>query len=327
MEKQKSIAIVAGGDSSEREVSLRSGQAIFESLKSLYDTTLIDLNKKGWKTSDGYEINKNDFSFTNSSGIKKTFDFVIIAIHGTPGENGPLQGYFDLIGMPYSSCSQEVSTITFNKYLTKCLVKGVKGVGLAKDIILHEGEKYDADNIIEKLSLPLFVKPNASGSSCGVTKVKTRDQLDAAITEAFKESSAVLIEEFIEGREFGQGIMVVDGKSFILPITELISSREFFDYIAKYTPGVTNEVTPAELSSKTADKLGELSLEIYRTLGCEGIVRVDYIIKDNKPYFIEVNTVPGMTGGSIVPSQLRYMGISLGDAWKMIIEQKKYKHE
>jgi len=327
MEKKKKIAVVAGGDSSEREVSLRSGQAIYDSIKSLYDTTLIDLSKKGWKTSQGYEIDKNDFSFVDANGVKTTFDFVIIAIHGTPGENGPLQGYFDLIGMPYSSCSREVSTITFNKYLTKCMVKGVKGIGLAKDIILHEGEKYDADKIIEKLSLPIFVKPNASGSSCGVTKVKTRDQLDKAIADAFKESSAVLLEEFIQGREFGQGVMVIDGISFILPITELISSREFFDYVAKYTPGVTNEVTPAELEPRTANKLGDLSLEIYRTLGCEGIVRVDYIIKDNKPYFIEVNTVPGMTSGSIVPSQLRYMGISMGDAWKMIIEQKKYNNE
>lgn len=325
--KKKRIAVVAGGYSSEREVSLRSGQAIYNSIKDLYDTTLVDLSKDGWRTSDGYEIDKNDFSYTDKTGMRKNFDFVIIAIHGNPGENGPLQGYFDLIGMPYSSCSREVSTITFNKYLTKCMVRGVKGIGLAKDIILHSTEKYDADEIIEKLSLPLFVKPNASGSSCGVTKVKTREELDTAIADAFKESSAVLLEEFIEGREFGQGIMEIDGKALIMPITELISSREFFDYVAKYTPGVTNEVTPADLSRQTTEKLGEISLEIYRTLGCEGIVRVDYIIKGNKPYFIEVNTVPGMTDGSIVPSQLRYMGIGMGDAWSMIIDQKKYNNE
>ncbi len=323
----KKIAIIAGGDSSEREISLLSGKNIYESIKNEYDVTLIDLSKKGWITSEGYIIDKNDFSYTDNKNVKHTFDFALIAIHGTPGENGILQGYFDLIGMPYSSCSRESSTITFNKYLTKCMVKGISGLKLAKDIILTEGQPYNADEIIEKLSLPLFVKPNASGSSCGVTKVKEKKDLDKAIKEAFTESSAVIIEEFIEGREIGQGVMIVDGKAIILPITELISSREFFDYIAKYTKGITNEITPAELPESMNEKIGELTLNIYKALGCEGIVRVDYIIKDKKPYFIEVNTVPGMTAESIVPSQLKYMGISMKDAWKMIIEQKKYRNE
>lgn len=323
----KKIAIIAGGDSSEREVSLQSGKNIYDSIKDDYDVTMIDLSRKGWITSDGYTIDKNDFSYTDSKGVKHTFDFALIAIHGTPGENGILQGYFDLIGMPYSSCSRESSTITFNKYLTKCMVRNISGLKLAKDIFITEGQEYDEDEIISNLSLPLFVKPNASGSSCGVTKVKEKKQLKKAIRDAFKESQQVIMEECINGREIGQGIMVVDGKAIILPITELISSREFFDYKAKYTPGLTNEVTPAHFSESMKNKIGELTLEIYKALGYEGLVRVDYIIKNRTPYFIEVNTIPGMTANSIVPSQLKCMGISMKDAWKMIIGQKKYKNE
>lgn len=316
----KHIAIIAGGDSSEYEVSLRSAHAVCDSLdRSKFAPLIVHLGSKGWHLLSGEVIDKNDFSFTDPSGTKHTFDFALIMIHGTPGENGILQGYFELIGMPYSGCSVEVSAVTFNKRLTKSIVRNIEGLNLAKEIVLSKADAINPAQIVENLGLPLFVKPNASGSSCGVTKVKTAQQVLPAIEAAFAESDQVLIEEFIEGVEVSQGIMILSDKEYVLPITELVAHNEFFDYQAKYTPGMTDEITPARIAPQTAELVGKITLEAYRMLGCRGVVRVDYIIKEGRPYFIEVNTNPGMSNASIVPQQWLYAGLTMGQAWEMII--------
>ncbi|MEG1607037.1 MAG: D-alanine--D-alanine ligase [Mucinivorans sp.] len=316
------IAIIAGGDSSEMPVSLRSAAAVCKSLdKSKFLPTIVSLSSNGWFV-DKSPIDKNDFSYLDEHGVRVKFDYALIMIHGTPGENGILQGYFELLGIPYSGCSVEVSALTFNKHLCKVAVSGVNGVNLAKQVYLRRGDKVDAQDVISALGLPLFVKPNASGSSFGVTKVKGVEYLLPAVAAAFTESEAVLMEEFIDGTEVSQGVMVVGGKEYVLPITELVSKNEFFDYQAKYTPGMTNEITPARISIEVAAEISKTTLEIYKTLGCCGVVRVDYIIKGSKAYFIEVNTVPGMSEASIVPRQLSTIGMTMGQAFELIITEK-----
>lgn len=316
----KKIAIIAGGDSSEYEVSLKSAQAVCDSLdRSKFDPTVVLISKKEWKTINGELIDKNDFSCV-VKGEKVNFDFVINVIHGTPGENGIVQGYFNLIGLPYSGCGVEASAVTFNKALTKKIVGQINNLALAKQIYLTD-KKYNAIDVINQLGLPLFVKPNASGSSCGVTKVKSIDQLESAVNEAFKESDAVLCEEFIEGVEISQGVMIVGGKEYVLPITELETKNEFFDYQAKYTAGFTNEITPARIPDDVTERVGKISIEAYKLLRCKDVVRIDYIVRDGVPYFIEVNTNPGMSNASIVPQQWRQVGLSMGQAWEMIINE------
>ncbi|MEG1665273.1 MAG: D-alanine--D-alanine ligase [Mucinivorans sp.] len=316
------IAIIAGGDSSEMPVSLRSAAAVCKSLdKSKFLPTIVSLSSNGWFV-DKSPIDKNDFSYLDEHGVRVKFDYALIMIHGTPGENGILQGYFELLGIPYSGCSVEVSALTFNKHLCKVAVSGVNGVNLAKQVYLRRGDKVDAQDVISALGLPLFVKPNASGSSFGVTKVKGVEYLLPAVAAAFTESEAVLMEEFIDGTEVSQGVMVVGGKEYVLPITELVSKNEFFDYQAKYTPGMTNEITPARIPIEVAAEISKTTLEIYKTLGCCGVVRVDYIIKGSKAYFIEVNTVPGMSEASIVPRQLSTIGMTMGQAFELIITEK-----
>ncbi|MEG0602780.1 MAG: D-alanine--D-alanine ligase family protein, partial [Mucinivorans sp.] len=298
--KRLKIAVVFGGDSSEREISLVSGAAVFESLdRAKYDPMLVEISKHGWYALPGHEaIDKNDFSV---GGIP--FDYVLIMIHGTPGENGVLQGYFDLLGVPYSGPGLEASAITFNKKLCKHVVREIKGVALAREISLVRGASYDSGQIVAELGLPLFVKPNASGSSCGVSKVKRVEELDRAIAAAFAEGDSVLLEEYIRGVEISQGVMICGGKEYIMPATELVSENEFFDYEAKYTVGKTHEITPARISKTVASSVLRISLEAYSLLACRGVVRMDYIIKDEVPYFIEVNTVPGMSKQSIIPQQ------------------------
>lgn len=315
----KNIAIISGADSSEYEVSLKSANAICRSLdKNVYNPIVVIISQSGWKTLSGDVIDKNDFTYIKN-GAKVYFDFIINVIHGTPGENGKVQGYFDMLAIPYSGCGVEVSAITFNKMLTKSIVAAVKGVNLAKEVVLRDNN-IDVKSIIAQLGLPLFVKPNASGSSCGVSKVKSETQLQNAVDKAFKESEIVLCEEFIGGVEVSQGVMIVEGEEYVLPITELDTKNEFFDYQAKYTAGYTNEITPARLPQSVAIETNRLTSEIYKLLGCKDVVRVDYIIKDGKPYFIEVNTNPGMSDASIVPQQWREIGLTMGQAWAMIIE-------
>lgn len=316
MERLK-IAVICGGDSSEKEVSLRSGAQVFESLdRTKYDPTLVEISAKGWWASNsGQPIDKNDFSVEG-----QPFDYALIMIHGTPGENGVLQGYLDLLKVPYSSPSLDCSALTFNKTLCKLAVRAIEGINLSREIVIRRGEKIDTNHIIKELGLPLFVKPNASGSSCGVSKVKCEQDIEQAVREALKEGDVVLLEEYIQGMEVSQGVMICRDEEFVLPITELVSHNEFFDYQAKYTVGMSEEITPARLDDDVAQRVSCLTLAIYKTLACKGVVRVDYIIKEGRPYFIEVNTVPGMSAQSIIPQQWAAIGLTMGQGFDKIIE-------
>ena len=321
MEKLR-IALLAGGDSSEREIALNSAHQISEALdREKYDVKVIDLHHRSWAyTENGkrYEMDKNDFSLT-VEGVRHEFDYALIIIHGTPGEDGKLQGYLDMMGIPYSSCSQVSSTITFDKVSTKRAV-AQRGINLAKEIFLHKGEAFDADDIVAELGLPLFVKPNASGSSFGVTRVTEKEQIAKAVELAFTESEEVLIEECITGREFGCGVLITKEEELVLPITEIVSKNAFFDYEAKYTAGMSDEITPAPISEEWAKMLAHDAVEAYKACRCRGIVRIDFIItEEGKAYLIEVNSIPGMSSGSIVPKQARTAGISLGELYDKVI--------
>lgn len=340
MSRKKIIAVIAGGDSSEDVISYKSGAQVWEALdRNLYEPYLVVLRHGVWRVNPAdaaaegatVPVDLNDFSFllarADGEAVRIKFDYALIEIHGTPGENGILQGYFELMGIPYSTCTAEVSALTFNKSLCKMALRGRAGINLAKEILLHRGEPIpDAEAIVGELGLPFFVKPNASGSSFGVTKVKAVEQIGAAVEAAFRESEAVMLEQFVEGREVSCGMMVIDGREWILPVTELISEREFFDFEAKYE-GACREVTPAVLPEDIVRRLNRATAAAYRTLGCRGVVRVDFIIdrRTEEPYFIEVNTTPGMSAASIVPQQWREAGLSMGQALGMIIEETSKK--
>ncbi len=317
------IALLAGGDSSEREIALQSAAQIEAALDpEKYDVTVVDIHHRDWHYTapDGrqWQIDKNDFSLT-IDGLRKVFDYALIIIHGTPGEDGKLQGYLDMMEIPYSSCSMTSSVITFDKITTKRTLAG-RGINLAREIFLRRGETAESSEIIAKLGLPLFVKPNASGSSFGVTKVHTPEELPAAIDVAFTQGDEVLIEECISGREIACGVMIAGGKEYIFPETEVISKNDFFDYEAKYTAGFSDEITPADITPELRATLNRMTLEAYRTCRCSGVVRVDFIVTpEGTPYFIELNSIPGMSGGSIVPKQAQAMGISLGELYDIVI--------
>lgn len=317
----KTIAIVAGGDSSEYVISVKSAAQVSKEIeKTGYKSHVVQIKGQDWKVEESgktYQIDKNDFSFTKE-GKKVKFDCVLILIHGTPGEDGKLQSYFELIGLPYTSCGILASALTFNKYACKVFLDAF-GIKSAKAVIVKD-EKWNADEIISKVGLPCFVKPNESGSSFGVTKVTEKGQLEMAIKEAVKESSQVIIEEFIKGTEVTCGVLKTSSKEILFPITEVVSKKEFFDYQAKYTDGFSEEITPARIPVGIASQVQSISSSIYDALDCKGIVRIDYIIKDNQPYFLEVNTVPGMSENSIIPKQIRTLGITIPEVYKLIIE-------
>lgn len=323
MNERLKIALLAGGDSSEREIALQSAAQIDAALDhDKYDITLIDLHGRDWHYTapDGreWQVDKNDFSLT-VEGARKEFDYALIIIHGTPGEDGRLQGYLEMMGIPFSSCSMTSSVITFDKITTKRTLAG-RGINLARERFLRRGEAWDAMSIVGELGLPLFVKPNASGSSFGVTKVRKAEELEAAIATAFTESDEILIEECITGREMGCGVMIAAGKEYVFPITEIVSKKDFFDYEAKYTAGFSDEITPADIAPEIKTLLNRMTLEAYRTCRCRGVVRVDFIVTpEGKPYFIELNSIPGMSPGSIVPKQVRSMGMTMGQLYDLII--------
>ena len=276
------IAIVAGGDSSEHDVSMRSAEGIYSFIdKDKYILYIVELTKKKWEAllPDGSRapIDKNDFSFSHD-GQKVKPDFAYITIHGTPGENGILQGYFELLGIPYSTCDVLVSAMTFSKFTLNQYLKGF-GVRVAESLLVNKRHGISDQDVIEKIGLPCFIKPNASGSSFGVTKVKTADQIQPALKEAFAESDDVMIEAFMDGIELANGCYKTKDKSVVLPITEVVSKNEFFDYNAKYKGEVT-EITPARLSPELTDRVQKLTSAIYDILGCKGIVRADYIITE-----------------------------------------------
>ena len=328
MEKLK-IALLAGGDSPEREIALQSAAQIAAALdRGKYDVTVIDLHRRDWHYTapDGrqWQVDKNDFSLT-VEGERREFDYALVIIHGTPGEDGRLQGYLDMMGIPYSSCSMVSSVITFDKITTKRTLAG-RGINLAREVFLRRGEAFDAARIVADLGLPLFVKPNANGSSFGVTKVHTPEELPAAIAAAFAQGDEILVEECIAGREMGCGVMIAGGKEYLFPIPEIIPRKEFFDYEAKYTAGRSEEITPADIAPEVKAELNRMTLEAYRTCRCSGVVRVDFIVTpEGRPYFIELNSIPGMSAGSIVPKQVRAMGMTLGELFDIVIDDTRRK--
>jgi D-alanine-D-alanine ligase len=319
---KRTIAIVAGGDSSELPVSLRSAQGLYSFMdKERYNLYIVEMEGKRWEVvlPDGAHtsIDRNDFSF-EEGGVRKTFDYAYVTIHGTPGENGILQGYFDLIGMPYSNCGLLASAITFNKFTCNQYLKGF-GVSVSESLLLRRGQTITDEEVVEKIGLPCFVKPNAGGSSFGVTKVKTTDQIQPAIAQAFKEGDEVMVEAFMKGTEITCGCYKTKQKSTVFPITEVVSANEFFDYDAKYK-GQVQEITPARLTEDVTTRVKQLTSAIYDILDCKGIIRVDYIITDGHIRLLEVNTTPGMTATSFIPQQVRAAGIDIKDVLTDIIE-------
>jgi D-alanine-D-alanine ligase len=318
----KTIAIAAGGDSSEFEISIKSAGEVSKILSSQYVVYIIVIRGSDWYWEDKkgryHNIDKNDFSLrTDDHRIK--FDGVFIAIHGTPGENGILQGYFDMLAIPYTSCDAFCSALTFNKQACKLFLKEY-GIKMAVAVLIRKGDKVDLTDLKKQIGIPCFVKPNDSGSSFGVTKVKQEEELLPAIGTAFKESDAVLIESFIEGREVACGVIKTKDETLVLPLIEIISKNEFFDYEAKYTQGRSDEITPADIPSSITKEIQRISKHVYEILGCKGIVRVDFIVAGETPYFIEINTVPGMTKESLVPKEAAAAGISLEELYSMAVE-------
>ena len=323
----RNIALLTGGDSSEWQIALQGAENIGNALdRSRYSPYTIVLRNGHWTYTapDGTksELDRNDFTLP-VAGRKIKLDYALIVIHGTPGEDGRLQGYLDMMGIPYSSCGFVSSVLTFDKAACKRAVAG-SGIHLAKEILLNKTSEIDPAAIVAELGLPLFVKPNASGSSFGVTKVKKQNELLPAITEAFKESDQVLMEEFIEGREISCGVMIAGGKEYIFPITELVCQSEFFDYKAKYQ-GFSNEITPADLPEAIRKEVNRLTLIAYKRLNCRGVVRIDFIVKGETPYMIEINTIPGMSSHSIIPQQAATMGMSLTELFNLIIDETSNK--
>ncbi|MEO6833670.1 MAG: D-alanine--D-alanine ligase [Chitinophagaceae bacterium] len=323
---KKNIALLAGGYSGEFTISIKTAQTIEQHLdEALYATYKVIITRDGWwytnKAGEKTAIDKNDFSLTLPEG-KILFDAVFIAIHGTPGEDGRIQGYLDMLQIPYTSCNAIVSALTFNKSYCNKVVKAFDIVNIANSVHLIKGEPYSMGAILDTLRLPVFVKPNESGSSLGVSKVKKVENLLPAIDKAFSEDKQVLIEEFIEGRELTIGVYKINGQVYSLPATEIVSNNEFFDYEAKYTPGVTSEITPAVLSDTINGELVKKAEFIYRHLNCRGIVRMDFILQQpsNKLFFLEVNTMPGQSENSIVPQQVRVAGIELKDFYGALVE-------
>jgi len=320
----KNIAIVSGGNSGEYEISIRGAEVISKEIdRKKFIPYIINLrgsecnyiDNKGQK----HKIDFNDFSLI-IDGKKIIFDAIFNIIHGTPGEDGRLQGYFDLIRKPYTSCDLVTSAITFNKNYCNKIVSTF-GVYTAKSVYLRYYYANAVDDILAQLSLPVFVKPNLGGSSVGISKVKKREELDNALKIAFKESSEVLVEEFIQGTEITCGVLRINNKITALPITEIVSHKEFFDYEAKYTVGMSDEITPARISKTESDLCSEISVMLFEKLNCKGVIRIDYILKDNIPYFLEINTIPGMTAQSIVPQQAKVYGIELKELISLLIEE------
>ncbi|MCX3265311.1 D-alanine--D-alanine ligase [Pedobacter agri] len=314
---KKTIALLTGGTTGEWVVSVKSAATIAQNIDAdLYDVYKIMLNDKGWfyepADSVKIEIDKNDFSLT-LEGRRIKFDGVFIAIHGSPGEDGKLQGYFDMLNIPYTTCNALTSSITMNKGYTKAIVAGIDQLNTAKSIQIFKNGRYDIQKIKQELRLPYFVKPNSGGSSIGMSKVKHADDLESALDKAFHEDTQVLIEEFVSGREFSIGVYSANGEITVLPTTEVIPANEFFDFEAKYTPGATQEITPGNMSEEEYARVHQIIKEVYIKLNCRGIVRIDYFLEHEtgKFYFIEINTIPGQTATSFIPQQVAAMGITL----------------
>ena len=322
---KKNIAIVAGGDSSEVIVSLKSAAGLYSFMdKERYNLYIVTIVGKTWQVewseNEKIVIDKNDFSFIRE-GKKINFDFAYITIHGTPGENGILQGYFELIGLPYSCCGVLAAAVTFNKFTCNQYLKGF-GVKVSESLVLREGQIVSNEEVAQKIGFPCFVKPNVGGSSFGVTKVKSTEQVQPAIAKAFAEGNEVLIEAFMAGTEITCGIYKTKNKTQVLPVTEVVPKNEFFDFDAKYK-GEVEEITPARISASLTKRVQKLTSAIYDILGCKGIVRIDYIISEGDVInLLEVNTTPGMTKTSFIPQQVAAAGLDIKDVMTEIIENE-----
>jgi len=318
----KNIAICAGGFSSEYKISINSAQQVKKALeKSKYAAWVVEIVRDGWFVEVGEEripVNKNNFSFTHAQN-KVTFDGVFMAIHGTPGEDGKLQGYLEMLGIPHSTCNSFVAQLTFNKYVSKQLLKPYD-INLARECLVKNTHATDARQILDEVGLPCFVKPNTSGSSFGVTKVRSADELDKALEFGFSEGDEILVEEYIQGTEVTCGIFKSKHHELILPVTEIVSKTDFFDYEAKYTPGMSDEITPARISDEQTKQCQTLASKIYDIFNCSGLVRVDFILKEDVFYFLEINTVPGMSENSIIPKQIRATGKSVTEVYTRLID-------
>ena len=334
---KKTVAIVCGGDSSEHDVSLRSAQGLYSFFdKEKYNVYIVDVKGTDWHVdiNDGTTapIDRNDFSFV-LNGQVVLFDYAYITIHGTPGENGLLQGYFDLIRLPYSTSGVLVEAMTFDKFVLNQYLRGY-GVSVADSMLIRQGyeEIVSDDEIEQRIGMPCFVKPAADGSSFGVSKVKNKDQLAPAIRKAMMESPEVMVEQYLEGTEISVGCYKTKGKSVVLPATEVVTSNEFFDYDAKYN-GQVQEITPARLSAETTERVRQLTSHIYDILHCNGIIRIDYIIgkgvgsdgkETDKISMLEINTTPGMTPTSFIPQQVKAAGLNITDVLTEIVENQFY---
>lgn len=324
--KNKNIAVLYGGDSSEYAVSVKSASVVIDELrKTGFGVYAVHVKGTDWYceiADTRVVVDKNDFSVSTGNS-KIVFDAAVIMIHGTPGEDGKIQGFFDVIGVKYSSCGQIAAALTFDKMACSSLLKRF-GVTMAEACYLNKDDRWDAEIIVQKTGMPCFVKPNRAGSSFGITKVKEASQLNDAIRHAFTFDDKVIIEQFVEGLEITCGVHDLTGVPAALPLTQIISKNEFFDYNAKYE-GASEEITPARVSPNIAETIQAQSREIYNILNLRGVARVDYIVKNGIPHFIEVNTVPGMSRQSIVPQQINATGEELSsffERWVLRILEK-----
>lgn len=322
---KRTIAIVAGGDTSEFLVSLRSAQGIYSFIdKEKYTLYIVEMRGLDWHVrlpgDAKAPVDRNDFSFRLNGG-KILFDFAYITIHGTPGEDGRLQGYFDMLHIPYSCCGVLAASLTYDKFACNQYLKSF-GVRVAESLLLREGQSVSDEDVIDTIGLPCFIKPGLGGSSFGVTKVKTKEQIQPAVNKAFEEAREVLVEAFMDGTEITCGCYKTKDKSVVFPITEVVTHNEYFDYGAKYN-GESDEITPARVSDELRDRVQTLTSAIYDILGASGLIRVDYIITTGeKINLLEVNTTPGMTGTSFIPQQVRAAGLDIKDVMIDIIENK-----
>jgi D-alanine-D-alanine ligase len=329
---KKKIALVTGGYSGEATISYRSATTIYNHLsKDKYEVYKIDVNPEGWFYEDEKgaktKVDKNDFTL-QLNGQKINFDVVFIGMHGTPGEDGKLQGYFDMMNLPYTSCNAATSALTFNKRYTVA-VAAMAGIPVAKSVHLFKHTKYSAEEILSALTPPLFVKPNNGGSSIGMSKVTEPSQLKEALEKAFKEDDQVLVEQMIQGREFTVGVYKSKGEITVLPITEVVAHKEkdFFDFEAKYG-GKSTEITPAEITADWKTNLEATAKKIYQVFNCRGVVRIDFIYntEENKPYMLEINTIPGQSDASVIPQQVRAKGVDLHDFYSQLVEEALENH-
>lgn len=322
---KQQIALVTGGLSGEAQISYKSAITVSNHTdREKFNLYKIDINSEGWwylpETGERSAVDRSDFSIMEA-GVKITFDAILLCIHGTPGEDGKLQGYFDMLGLPYTSCDAATSALTFNKRYTVA-VAAFAGIHVAKSLHLFKHTPITVDSILAQLQLPLFVKPNNGGSSIGMSRVDQAADLGAALDKAFQEDNQVLVEEFISGREFTIGVFKSKGTTTVLPITEIKTGNAFFDFEAKYQ-GKSEEITPAQITPLMQEQLTAAAKRVYEVLNCRGVVRIDFIYNETQaqPYMLEVNTVPGQSAASVIPQQVRAMGWSLTDFYTAIIEE------